>query len=270
VGDAAGSPGTLLAFEARPEERRGRWGVGGVHHVALGTSDEAALLRWKRRLTDRGVAVTGPYDRGWFHSIYFTDPDGQILEIATAGPGYALDEPQDALGEQVIDPSATRLRGARDEAAIAAATHPDPVDDVDDGMALTGIHHVTGITGAIEDADAFYTRALGLRIIKKTVNQDDPSTPHWFWGRYDGGEVAPHSAWTLFGWRRSDYTARPGVGQLRRMAFRAADAAELDAWREHLAGTLGLEVGHAVSRGAWLSLPFSAPDGQALEVTADV
>src|SRR5688572_18335091 len=73
--------GDILSFVIRPDAPRGHWGVGGVHHVALGVVDEAAQLKWKRRLTDNDIAVSGPYDRGWFTSIYFTDPDGQILEI---------------------------------------------------------------------------------------------------------------------------------------------------------------------------------------------
>ncbi|MFW6078988.1 MAG: VOC family protein, partial [Gemmatimonadota bacterium] len=85
--DGVGEPGTILTFFEWPHARRGHWGVGGVHHLALGVDDEEAQLRWKRRLADAGVAVTGPYDRGYFRSIYFRDPDGQILEIATAGPG---------------------------------------------------------------------------------------------------------------------------------------------------------------------------------------
>src|SRR5687767_11679038 len=100
-GDETGAPGTLLTFFEWPGARRGGWGVGGIHHLALGVRDAAAQLKWKRRLTDAGVPVTGPYDRGWFHSIYFADPDGQVLEIATLGPGYGTDEPMHRLGEEV-------------------------------------------------------------------------------------------------------------------------------------------------------------------------
>src|SRR5687768_17358904 len=63
---------------------------------------------WKRWLTDNGVRVNGPLDRHYFESIYFNDPDGTILEIATRGPGWAIDEPPDALGQEHRDPPAAR------------------------------------------------------------------------------------------------------------------------------------------------------------------
>jgi glyoxalase family protein len=266
-GDAGGRPGTILTFFEWPHAGRGGWGRGGVHHLALGVEDDQGLLRWKRRLTDAGVPVSGPYDRGWFRSIYFADPDGQILEIATRGPGYAIDEPADRLGERLIMPGERQLRGGRDEAAIRAATHPEPVAEIDVTMALQGIHHVTGITGDIEEAHRFYTEALGLRRVKQSVNQDSPEMPHWFWASYDGLEVAPHSSWTLFGWpefRR----ARDGAGQTHHVAFRAADDDDQLAWREHLLG-MGVQVSPVMDREYFRSIYFRAPDGMLLEIATD-
>lgn len=83
-GDSDGLPGTLVTVLVQPPAARGRWGIGGVHHFALGTKNEDTQLEWKRWLIDRGIGVTGPFDRGYFSSIYFADPDGQILEIARA------------------------------------------------------------------------------------------------------------------------------------------------------------------------------------------
>jgi glyoxalase family protein len=91
-GDAEGTPGTLVAFRVAPGLHRGRWGVGGIHHLALSVANRNALLRWKRRLSDAGFPATGPIDRGYFTSLYFQDPDGHVLELATEGPGYAIDE----------------------------------------------------------------------------------------------------------------------------------------------------------------------------------
>jgi len=267
-GEDGGQPGTILTFFEWPGSRRGRWGVGGIHHLALGVKDRHTQLLWKRRLTDAGVSVTGPLDRGYFTSIYFADPDGQILEIATRGPGYAIDEPADALGEELVKPPTERLPEGRDEAAIESATHPEPVPEVTEAMRLQGIHHITGITGDLDAAGSFYEEALGLRLVKKTYNQDDAKTKHYFWAHYDGEEVGAHSALTLFGWPGSDYMARGGAGQTHHIAFRAADAEEQLRWREHLQG-LGVDVTPVKDRTYFQSIYFRAPDGLLLEIATD-
>ncbi|HEX2092881.1 MAG TPA: VOC family protein [Longimicrobiaceae bacterium] len=266
-GAATGRPGTILTFFEWSHAPQGAPGVGGVHHLALGTDTEESLLRWKRRLTDHGVHVSGPYDRTWFHSIYFTDPDGQILEIATRGPGYGLDEPMEALGEREIRPTPDHFAGERDEEAIRARTHPEPVPVITPAMALSGIHHISGITDDVERAHDFYTGALGLRMVKRTVNQDAPTMPHWFWARYDGAKVAPHSSMTLFGIPRGK-RARGGVGQTHHVAFRARDAEEQLAWREHLLG-MGVQVSPVMERTYFRSIYFRAPDGLLLEIATD-
>ncbi len=267
-GDERGSPGTLLTFFERPGSRRGGWGVGGIHHLALGVESSEAQLKWKRRLLERGVPVSGPYDRGYFRSIYFQDPDGQVLEIATRGPGYAIDEPADALGRILIQPDPSRLPGGRDEAAIQRLIHPEEVGVVTPDMRLQGIHHITGITADLEEAGAFYEGALGLRLVKKTLNQDDASTRHYFWAHYDGREVGPHSALTLFGWPGSEHRARPGAGQTHSIAFRAASEEEQMEWREHLLG-MGLQVSPVMDRKYFRSLSFQAPDGLTVEIATD-
>jgi glyoxalase family protein len=267
-GDADGSPGTLLTFFEWPASPRGSWGAGGVHHVALGVSTYEALLKWKRRLTDAGVRVTGPVDRGYFTSLYFADPDGQILEIATAGPGYAIDEAPDALGQALLTPPAERLPGGRDDVAMAALTHPEPVGTVTDDMRLDGIHHVSAITSDLQRAGDFYEYALGLSLVKKTFNQDDGKTRHYFWAHYDGTEVAPRSSMTLFGWGAGSLPARPGAGQTHHVAFRAADGDEQEAWREHLLH-LGVQVSPVMERSYFRSIYFRAPDGLLLEIATD-
>ncbi|MGH7468367.1 MAG: VOC family protein, partial [Longimicrobiales bacterium] len=269
LGDSTGQPGALLTFLEWPGARRGRWGVGGIHHLALGVSTAAAQLKWKRRLMDAGVSVTGPYNRGYFQSIYFADPDGQILEIATQGPGYHVDEPIDQLGQNVMIPKEAQLRGQRDEDEIRALTHPEPVAEISADMVLQGIHHITGFTNDIIRADEFYHATLGLRLVKKSVNQDDPNTPHWFWANYDGRKVEPHSSLTLFEWKNSDYVAREGAGQTHHIAFRAHNEAEQQEWREHLL-TLGLEVSPVTERAYFKSFHFHAPDGLLLEIATDV
>jgi glyoxalase family protein len=214
------------------------------------------------------VKVTGPLDRGYFRSLYFSDPDGQILEIATAGPGYAIDEPADALGRQLLVPPTERLPEGRDQDAIAATTHPEPVPEVTPEMRLRGIHHISAITDDLAAAGDFYEQALGLKLVKKTYNQDDATTKHYFWAAYDDGVVHPHSAMTLFGWEGSDRTARPGTGQTHHVAFRARNAEEQLAWREHLLG-LGLNVSPVMDRSYFESIYFRAPDGLLCEIATD-
>lgn len=267
-GDATGAPGTIVTFFEWAQAPRGRYGVGGVHHLAFGVATYELLLMWKRRLQDLGIPVSGPMPRGYFTSLYFRDPDGQVLEIATSGPGYDLDEPMDALGRSVMSQSEAQLPGGRNEALIAATTHPEPVPAITPEMALLGLHHITGMTDDIERASDFYQSALGLSLIKKTINQDDPDTPHWFWGNYEGTRVLPHSGWTLFGWSPRHPKARGGIGQTHHVAFRARNDEEQLEWREHLL-TLGLQVSPVMDRQYFRSIYFSAPDGQLLEIATD-
>jgi glyoxalase family protein len=267
-GDPVGTPGTLLTFFDWADAPRGSWGIGGVHHVAMGVATEEGLLRWKRRLTDAGVPVSGPFDRRWFHSIYFADPDGQILEIATKGPGYTLDEPADALGQTVIVPPEANLRGHRDEDEIAARSWPEPVPEITPEMALDGLHHISAITQGVERASDFLQSALGLRLVKRTVNQDAPDIPHWFWAAYDGETVAPHSAFTLFGFPPRGRVARGGVGQTHHVAFRASSDEQQAAWRDHLL-SLSVQVSEVMERDYFRSIYFRAPDGLLLEIATD-
>jgi glyoxalase family protein len=265
-GRAPGRPGTLLTFFEWPGSRPGQWGVGGVHHVALGVESAEAQLRWKRRLTDAGVPVSGPLDRGYFTSIYFSDPDGQILEIATRGPGYTIDEPLDALGQRLVTPPSDRLPAGRDERTIRAAKHPEPVPEVTPDMALFGLHHVTAITDDLERAHDFLAEALGLSLIKRTLNQDDGRTEHWFWAHRDGAEIGP--SWTLFGWPGSNHRARPGAGQTHHVAFRAESDEQQAAWRDHLR-SLDIDVTEVRDRQYFRSIYFNAPDGMLFEIATD-
>ncbi|MDX1523908.1 MAG: VOC family protein, partial [Anaerolineae bacterium] len=87
-GNETGTPGSAITFFEWGHAPKGHPGVGGTHHFALRVADYDSLLKWKRRLTDLEIKVDGPLDRHYFTSIYFTDPDGVIIEIATDGPGF--------------------------------------------------------------------------------------------------------------------------------------------------------------------------------------
>jgi glyoxylase I family protein len=83
-GDADASPGTLVTFLEYPRMEEGKVGRGSTHHLAFGVASRAEQEAWRDWLTSRGVTVTDVFDRGALRSIYFRDPDGHILEIATA------------------------------------------------------------------------------------------------------------------------------------------------------------------------------------------
>ena len=90
-GDADGRPGTLISFLEYPDMAPGRPGGGAPHHFALAVESSEEQRAWVDYLRGRGVACTEVFERGPFSSIYFRDPDGHIVEIATRGPGFALD-----------------------------------------------------------------------------------------------------------------------------------------------------------------------------------
>lgn len=87
-GDAAGTPGTLITFMEYPQLPDGVVGVGSVHHVAFVVESPEEQLAWRDYLRDQGVDCTDVFDRGAFRSIYARDPDENIVEIATRGPGF--------------------------------------------------------------------------------------------------------------------------------------------------------------------------------------
>ena len=74
-----------------------------MHHVAFRTPD-ADYDAWARRLNDLRIPNSGKVDRYWFRSLYLREPNGVLFEIATEGPGFAVDEDSATLGEKVVLP----------------------------------------------------------------------------------------------------------------------------------------------------------------------
>ena len=79
-------------------------GAGTTHHIAWRVSGDEEQEAWRRRLPELGLRPTEVLDRKYFRSIYFRLPDGLLFEIATDPPGFAVDEPVDALGESLALP----------------------------------------------------------------------------------------------------------------------------------------------------------------------
>ena len=90
--------GRVIDILCSPERMHGRMGAGSIHHVAFRARDEAEQLMWRETILTLGYNVTPVLDREYFRSIYFREPGGVLIEIATDAPGFSIDETSDALG----------------------------------------------------------------------------------------------------------------------------------------------------------------------------
>ena len=84
--------------------RRGAWGVGSIHHLAWRVDDAGHQLDVRERIDAAGRRPTPVIDRFWFQSVYFLEPGGVLFELATDGPGFAVDEDPAHLGESLVLP----------------------------------------------------------------------------------------------------------------------------------------------------------------------
>jgi len=130
-------------------------------------------------------------------------------------------------------------------------------------MQLTGIHHLTAISAKPRENLAFYTGLLGMRLVKKTVNQDDVSAYHLF---YADGKANPGTDLTFF-----DFPAAPehrGTNSISRTGLRVAGEASLGYWRDRLKKAGGV-AGDVVEVDGRLTLPFEDGEGQRLVLVDD-
>jgi glyoxalase family protein len=113
----------FYAYDAPPAQGRARRGAGTVHHVAFAAQagDEDA---WRLRLARVGARPTPVIDRFYFRSVYFFEPSGVLCEIATIGPGFAVDEDESRLGERLSLPPQFEPLRARLEDVLTPL--PDP------------------------------------------------------------------------------------------------------------------------------------------------
>jgi glyoxalase family protein len=118
-------------------------------------------------------------------------------------------------------------------------------------MKLEGIHHISAITGDAQGNVAFYTGVLGMRMVKRTVNQDEPNVYHLFYGDEHG---SPGMDLTFFEYPGAA-PGRTGAGMVHRIVWRVASAGALSFWKERL-GTGGIEAELAGD-----SLLFADPEG---------
>ncbi|HUG41076.1 MAG TPA: ring-cleaving dioxygenase [Longimicrobiales bacterium] len=99
-----GGPAAELHVAVQPDLPPAGQGAGGVHHVAFRTPTEAEYHAWTERLNRLRIPNSGEVDRYYFRSLYFREPNGVLFEIATDGPGFAVDEDPATLGEAVALP----------------------------------------------------------------------------------------------------------------------------------------------------------------------
>lgn len=130
-------------------------------------------------------------------------------------------------------------------------------------MQLGGIHHLTAVTAAVSRNHSFYTTTLGLRLAKKTVNQDDVSAYHLF---YTDGVAAPGTDLTFFDWPVPP--ERRGTNSVVRTGLRVASEASLVWWAGRLVAN-GVAHGGIVQRDGRATLDFEDFEGQRLMLVVD-
>jgi glyoxalase family protein len=123
-GAGEGGSGSWIDLKELPEERRGQWGTGSVHHVAWRVKDSEEQLAVRDLLLRAGLRPTQQIDRFWFKSVYFREPGGVLFELATDGPGFDRDEKMEHLGEKLILPPWLEAQRSDIEAALPALEMP--------------------------------------------------------------------------------------------------------------------------------------------------
>lgn len=129
-------------------------------------------------------------------------------------------------------------------------------------MQLTGLHHVTLVSGDLSRTTAFYRDVLGLTLLREGANDDDPGARHFWFGDANG------TPGTLVSFL--EYAAMPegsvGRGSTHHLAFGVGSAEEQDAWRDWLTSK-GVPSTEAMTRGGLRSVYLRDPDGHVLEIT---
>ena len=120
-----GGSGKLIEIKQLPEERRGEWGTGTVHHVAWRVKDSDEQMALREQIARAGLRPTSQIDRFWFKSVYYKERGGVLFELATDGPGFDRDEDMEHLGEQLILPPWLETQRNEIEAALPSLAMPD-------------------------------------------------------------------------------------------------------------------------------------------------
>jgi glyoxalase family protein len=245
-GDRTGTPGTLVTFFEWPDAAPGRIGAGTTHHLALTVDSLDALLKWKTWLQHRHHVVAGPHDNGVYQTLIFTDPDGVILELTTAGPG--------------IGSGAT----ASGNPGLLAETWPEPVTQITSDMQILGIHHIAPISTDMGRTSAFYEGLLGMSCVLKTDAHEAPYHDRSFFstGRGEPGTLLVYEAPNPYEPVAHGYI---GHGVTHHFALDVPTNEAQEFWRDRLLEA-GLEVTPVLDRKYFHSIYFQDPDGHILEI----
>jgi glyoxalase family protein len=130
-------------------------------------------------------------------------------------------------------------------------------------MQLKGFHHLTAVTADAPGNHRFYTQTLGLRLVKKTVNQDDTSAYHLF---YADGVGSPGTDITFFDWPVGP--EKRGTHSVTRTGFRVANEEALKYWH-HRFTMMGVKQEKIAEKAGWMTLDFEDPEGQRLSLVTD-
>src|SRR5438045_896028 len=130
-------------------------------------------------------------------------------------------------------------------------------------MQLTGFHHLTAVTANARGNVNFYTDTLGMRLVKKTVNQDDVSSYHLF---YADGRGSPGTDITFFDWPA--VRERRGTNSIVRTGLRVPSVDSLAYWSERLQ-QVGVTQADVIDRNGRATLDLQDPEGQRLSLVVD-
>jgi len=119
---AKDAPGNYVDILCMPDSLKGLAGSGTVHHIAFATADRQSQELVRRKIAQRMLNPTPVLDRNYFTSVYFREPGGVLFEVATAGPGFAIDESPEHLGEALMLPPQFEPKRQQLEATLEPVT----------------------------------------------------------------------------------------------------------------------------------------------------
>ncbi|MEM9044790.1 MAG: ring-cleaving dioxygenase [Pseudomonadota bacterium] len=119
-----GTRGAVIDLLQSDKASIGRQGAGSIHHIAFRAESDEIQAHWQEKLRNAGFDVTPVIDRQYFNAIYFREPGGVLFEIATDPPGFAVDEPVETMGSELMLPPQYESRRERIEEILPEVKVP--------------------------------------------------------------------------------------------------------------------------------------------------